>query len=198
MYQRNRENDEKYYGWYYMFGDVIDKKTIPVELSTTVDDYLDSLLQFTGNTNNATREQNTEEIKSDDGKTVVGYRYGLAYNNQIKRTETETVVLQAHKLLSELEQEWNYDNGAKIRTLQNKTARGEKSNKTSIGLVVTPVNSPASNAKVGDDFESFTNTIVTTPTGSDKLSIILYIITGTIGLAVLFSGIVFIKKRVIK
>ncbi len=192
------ENDEKYYGWYYMFGDVIDKVTIPVELSTTVDDYLDSLLQFTGNTNNATREQNSEEIKSTDGKTVVGYRYGLAYNNQIKRTETETVVLQAHKLLSELEQEWNYDNGAKIRTLQNKTASGEKSNKTSIGLVVTPVNSPASNAKVGDDFESFTNTIVTTPTGSDKLSIILYIITGTIGLAVLFSGIVFIKKRVIK
>ena len=181
-----------------MFGDVIDKVTIPVELSTTVDDYLDSLLQFTGNTNNATREQNSEEIKSTDGKTVVGYRYGLAYNNQIKRTETETVVLQAHKLLSELEQEWNYDNGAKIRTLQNKTASGEKSNKTSIGLVVTPVNSPASNAKVGDDFESFTNTIVTTPTGSDKLSIILYIITGTIGLAVLFSGIVFIKKRVIK
>lgn len=192
------ENDEKYYGWYYMFGDVIDKVTIPVELSTTVDDYLDSLLEFTGNTNNATREQNSEEIKSTDGKTVVGYRYGLAYNNQIKRTETETVVLQAHKLLSELEQEWNYNNGAKIRTLQNETASSDKNSKTSIGLVVTPVKSPASNAKVGDDFQSFTNTIVTTPTGSDKLSIILYIITGTIGLAVLFGGIVFIKKRVIK
>lgn len=192
------EKDEKYYGWYYMFGDVINNITVPVEMSTIVDDYLDSLLEFTGNTNNATREKNSEEIKSTDGKTTIGYRYGLSYNNQIKRTETETVVLQAHKLLSELEQEWNYNNGAKIRTLQNQTSSSDKNSKTSIGLVVTPVNSPASNSKVGDDFESFTNTIITTPTGADKLSIILYIITGTIGLAVLFGGIVFIKKRIIK
>lgn len=192
------EIDDSYYGWYYMFGDIIENVTYPVEISTTVDDYLDSLLQFTGNTNNATRENDVIEVKSDDDQNTIAYKYGLIYNNQIERTSTETVVLQAHKLLSELEDEWNYNNGAKIRTLENKTSNGENKDKTSISLVVTPINSPASNAKIGDDYQSYTETIVTTPTGLDKSSIIIYIVTTIAGLIVLSVGIVFIKRKIIK
>ena len=66
-----------------------------------------------------------------------------------------------------------------------------------MNLVITPEKLNYPKVKIEDKLYPNTEIIITTPTGMDKQSKILYSITGVISLIVLFGGIVIIKKKVL-
>lgn len=132
--------------------------------------------------------------------------YELKYKNKIQKGKTETVNVVASKLLSGKEEEWNYQNSAEIKKLVNRTNNGQESssvddaNQTkSVNLVITPEKMNNPNVQIEGDKQYYPNTeiIITTPTGMDKESKILYSITCVISLIVLCGGIVIIKKKVL-
>lgn len=145
--------------------------------------------------------------------------YQLSCRRKIRNTETEIINLAASKLLSGREEEWNYQNSADIVQLKNRTNNETEDNKytalkednetetKSVKLVVTPEKSEPSKAntetgtveKVSITEKNYPNTeiVITTPTGGDKNTYVLYSITGVISLIILVGGIVIIKKKVL-
>ncbi len=147
--------------------------------------------------------------------------YRVMYHNLISKDMTETATLSATKILSELEKQWNYKNYAEIRQLKN-TLNGDTSvnannpnyngGSTSLGLVITPekliysnISRPEEAGEGSDDYYTKivqgyipeAEIVITTPTGGDKQSITLYVITGAIMLAILSVGVIIIKKKIL-
>lgn len=230
-YETQEAISKGYYGYWYMFGEKTDVKL--VTLSTNVDDYLDKYLTYEGVTNNAECNKltgYTEEIKKitqtyytkdytsnvfnivnnvnnpgiseviNEQETLM---YQLTYNNKIQKGGIETVSLNASKLLSGREEEWNYQNSAEIKKLENRTQDGTSSSidntdeKKSVKLVITPEKYNSPNVKIEEKHYPNTEVVITTPTGMDKQSIVLYSVTGVISLIALYSGIIVIKKKVL-
>ena len=226
------DNDNNSYGYWYMFGtkDDNNKVTLSVCVDDYLDKYLTyegNTNNAKGNTLTGYDAERKAIIKTyytkdytstsifklvdnvnnsgiseviDENETLM---YELQYANKIKKGDTETVSLNASKLLSGREEEWNYQNSAEIKTLVNRTSEGNASNKDkteekrSVDLVITPEKLNNPNVKIEEKHYPNTEIVITTPTGMDKQSKTLYIITGVVSLIVLCGGIIIIKKKVL-
>lgn len=151
---------------------------------------------------------NSENINSSGISSVINkdetLMYELKYKNKIQKGGTETVNVSASKLLSGREEEWNYQNSAEIKKLRNRTNNGKTSDQSddnnetkSVNLIITPEKLNYPNVKIENKEFPNTEIVITTPTGMDKQSKILYIITGVVSLIILCGGIVIIKKKVL-
>ncbi len=228
------ETDESKYGYWYMFGykTSVQPVTLSTVVDDYLDKYLTyegntnnakkkELTDYSKEKAEIKRTYYTKDYiskkfgivsSSDIDSSKMGdsineqetLMYELTYNNKIKKEETETVSLNASKLLSGRENEWNYQNSAEIKKLKNRTNDGQTSDKTdhieetkSIGLVITPEKLNNPNVKIEEKQYPNTEIVITTPTGMDKQSKTLYIITGIVSLIVLCGGIIIIKKKVL-
>lgn len=158
-------------------------------------DYTTDKFGLVGNVNNS------DLLHCIDEKETLMYE--IKYNKKIQKGGTETVNISARKLLSGREEEWNYQNSAEIKKLVNRTNDGDadkpdnQQETKSVSLVITPEKLNYPNVKIEDKTYPNTKIVITTPTGMDKQSKILYIITGVVSLIVLCGGIVIIKKKVL-
>jgi hypothetical protein len=83
-----------------------------------------------------------------------------------------------------------FTNEAEITKLSNTTADRDKNNdnaQKSLALVKNP--------ELPEKAEAYLT--VSAPTGGDRQSPVLYIITGTVMLAILSAGVIIIKKKVL-
>ena len=112
---------------------------------------------------------------------------------------------------------YNYYNSAALRTLKNKynqTLNNNNAARKSVELIRTPIIMPAVKAKMliepngwktsdpdpNDKYQKLSNTevIITTPTGADLKTILIYAGSGVLLLGFLATGVFIIKKKILK
>ncbi len=182
---------------YYKYGeDKTHELTLKIE---NVADYLDETLKYIPQgTDSKHQIQATTEIKqveqSEDNETkkyilnITGWDTLYSQYSKTKPANSlssDTATLTAQKILSTQDSDLTFTNEAEVTNL--KSTAGE----LEISKIVKPVD--------GDKERKASAIItITPPTGADKQTQIWYIITAALALVVLSTGIIFIKKKVIK
>lgn len=195
------ENDEEHLGDWYNYGIKTEGVTVPKSITIKeVEDILNEkynsdtvkLVSYTVNETSEepskitieklagekTTQIDTTTIEEDGTETTKTKMLITGWSDQMKREDTQTIEYTVSALLSsDNEDEEGYTNDARV---------------TKIKLdKLTPLTSGSEWSKVDETVVS-----ITPPTGQDKTS--TYYIAGVIALIALASGIIIIKKRVLK
>ena len=213
-----------YYGEnYYYYGDPKDCHEVTLK-ADNVYDYLDKSFAF--DEKQLTSQDNIHKFeiekignnvsgiikqKDKDYKEWIGWRINISgwrdnlYTNRMGETQrgakqneikiSETATFAATRLLSGQEDDWLFKNSAVVMSARNKPEEDpydtdeEDVKEENIRMIV-----PAS---IPERMDTAIITIMP-PTGYDIQSIIFYITAGIIALAIMFIGIIIIKRKVTK
>ena len=190
-------SDVNYYNYdYYRYGEVNENKEVTLNVKEVLD-YLDETLTFKPELS----DSKIQVVTSAEGNTVdntlslgIG---GVLYtaNNKTRTANEKTseeITLVAQRILSNQDDDMEVINEveAKAESLDNSTdARDNSADKeTEIKTI----------RKITESYKAKATATITPPTGSDRQTLIIYVIAGIIALAVLSTGVVFIKKFVKK
>ena len=196
-------SDVNYYNReYYWFGEADKNKEVTLVVNELTD-YLDKTLlfkqegsdsKFAESANEANANQNEELankaiIKLSNWNTILYTNKNTGRNDSNCKT-SDTVLLVANRTLSTLDDDMEYLNNAKVTSVANGTdSRDNSSDKDKIINTIRPL---VINA------EAQAKATITPPTGADRLTIIIYIVAGTLALGILSAGVIVIKKYVVK
>ena len=106
-------------------------------------------------------------------------------NKNVKTSDVATLV--AHRILSTQDEDMNFVNQVKLSNATNGTDDRDQ-NKDDIKQV------EKIKTMVPSDEMAQARATITPPTGADRQTIIMYIVAGTLALAMLSTGVVVIKK----
>ena len=201
------ESDINYYGDdYYKYGTAV--KTQEVTLTPNkVEDNMDSTLKYTdasftdGSTITVTPSTSEKAKARVEGEIstpqetleITGWKT-LYTNKNVERaasTTSQTASLSAQRLLSSQDQDMEFVNEAEIaeisRTSDPTDTTADKANQV--------LKTTLKEVDVGEPSKA--TITITPPTGEDRQTLVIYIAVGAIALAVLSTGLVIIKKKVV-
>ena len=183
-------SDVNYYtNNYYWFGE---DKTAEVTLQIDkVIDYLDSTLKFQSIDN----DHKAEEIELNGKKVLQITGWKKLYTEKrtdrsVQKTTTDTAQIVVQRILSSQDDDMEVINEAEMTSAIRATDPDDTSTDKEERIKIIPITNISAKGKA--------TLTVTPPTGLDKLAIILYIIAGTAGLAILSAGIITIKKKIVE
>ena len=194
-------SDVNYYNnEYYWFGEANKNKEVTLVVNELVD-YLDETLQFNKeasprfvvatDTNLAQNDELAKKtiIKLSDNNTKLYTAKNTTRNdNSCKTSDTATLIAQ--RILSANDDDMEFINQAKLTKLVNGTDNRDNSNEKDTEIqTIKPVSL---------NYEAQARATITPPTGADRQTIIMYVVAGTLALAILSAGVVVIKKFVVK
>lgn len=191
-------SDVNYYNDnYYYFGEADSNKEVTLVANELVD-YLDNTLQLNKeaspgfevvtDSNLAQNEDlaNKTMIKlSNWNKKLYTEKNTARDNKNVKTSDVATLV--AHRILSTQDEDMNFVNQVKLSNATNGTDDRDQ-NKDDIKQV------EKIKTMVPSDEMAQARATITPPTGADRQTIIMYIVAGTLALAMLSTGVVVIKK----
>ena len=176
------------YGKYYYYGEISSTSKLKAVKVNEVVDELDKKYNY-----DSKQEKTTASIVHSDGNTET-VEVSITKNNPDGSTETtNSLKMKGWK---------EFESGAKetisytvtsLLSVDNDTAYTNKARVTSLSLDKLTTLKSGFNWELAKDTTTLS---ITPPTGSDKRPI--YWIAGTIGLIVLATGIIFLKKKVLK
>ena len=202
------EDEGDYYGYYYKFGDHSKSNEVTITIDHVLD-FLDPKVKYESIDNNhkvtelnaADKQDIVNEIQN---KTQLTYTSILDVTNwkELKTTKytdegghskeetQDTAVLVATRLLSAQDDDLGVSNVAQVTELHvtNNPKLIEKIDSSSRYFNHTKFVNPTEEIY----------TAITPPTGVDMFTIIIYVVSGIAALAVLTTGIIIIKKKVLK
>ena len=195
-------SDVNYYGEkYYWFGDKTGAYEVTVKVNEVVD-YLDKNISYVPQNSDQNRIELTSEVEeATEGDTTVtrallkitGWSTLYTENNKERTAKSantsETVKLGVQKILSMKDDDMEIVNEAKITKAENDSEQGDRDRDVHVTMIPKVV-PPEERARAV--------ITITPPTGADKQSVVMYVAAGVIALAVLSTGIVLIKKRIIE
>ena len=128
-------------------------------------------------------------IKLSDNNTKLYTAKNTTRNdNSCKTSDTATLIAQ--RILSANDDDMEFINQAKLTKLVNGTDNRDNSNEKDTEIqTIKPVSL---------NYEAQARATITPPTGADRQTIIMYVVAGTLALAILSAGVVVIKKFVVK
>ncbi|MBR0427120.1 MAG: hypothetical protein IJK18_02830 [Clostridia bacterium] len=195
-------SDVNYYNKeYYWYGESQENKEVTLVINELTD-YLDKVLDFDKEKSDSKFNVSTDTaiLQNEDisNKTIISlsnWNTKLYTEKNTTRKDnncktSDTVSLVANRLLSAQDDDMEYINDVQITTTNNGTDDRDNSEdkETFIKTIKT--------TKI--DNQAQAKATITPPTGADRQTIIMYVVVGTLALAILSAGVVVIKKYVVK
>ena len=198
------ETEERYKGWYYMFGDYSHSKPVEIKVEKVIDGYEQSLT-YSSNLDNVEQILKSEsdssikatlakmEIKADENDKYAdrSYNYEKALSitgwKSLKRNDKDSVSIEFYKELSNEDEDLDFIGVAAIHSAKNVTNEADKNNNWAIETLkyVRSVILPE---------PAYADATITEPTGN--LKNIIIVTAGIVGLVVLgVAAITIIKKK---
>lgn len=203
------EDNSKYYGYYYMFGDSDNSKEVTLKVDNVLD-YIDPVIKYE-NISIDDKHSIAQEKESDNqtiteqiqAKTNLSYDYVVNITNwkalnttkhinggskvyDIDETQ-DTAEMTVTKLLSTDDDDLGVSNVAQVIKIADTPTLVE-----TVDSSERYFNDPVYTNPTDEVYA-----VITPPTGADKLTTIIYVIVEIIGLSVITAGIVLIKKKVL-
>ena len=176
------------YGKYYLYGEKIGEVYLKAVKVNEIVDELDKKYNY-----DSTKASSTASVVHSDGNTE-SVEVSITKNNPDGSTETtNSLKMTGWKEFESGATESMSYTVTSLLSKDNDTAYTNKARVTSLSLDKLTSLKSSFNWELAKDKTTLT---ITPPTGSDKRPI--YWIAGTIGLIVLATGIVFIKKKALK
>ena len=195
-------SDVNYYNSeYYWYGEADKNKEVTLVLNE-LSDYLDKSLNLKVDASDSRFKETTDPaiiqdesisnatiIKLSNWNTKLYTEKNTTRNNNNFKT-SDAITLVAYKILSIQDEDMEFINNVEITNLNNGTDdRDNSTDKDSLIKIIKPtIIEGRAQAKA----------TITPPTGADRQTIIIYTIAGAIALAILSTGVVVIKKYIVK
>lgn len=187
------ESDVDYAGEnYYYFGDSTGLQEVTLRVDEVIDN-LDKTTQYIAEKSDKDRITEVDNGLSINGWGVLYTTKNTARTNNVRTSAS--AVLSARRILS------TNDNDTEIVNIENVNKKntyntiGDGSTTNSTGTDSNPYIDVIRPVEILNEGKA--TLTITPPTGLDKLTIALYIVSGAAALALLSVGIVFIKKKVV-
>ena len=198
------EIDDEHYGWYYMFGEHDDKysREMKLNVENVVDCYDNVLLYGSADERIANTEYNTLAgtwgDKDIDNSVKVQQQYAKVDNfehilkisgwGDLARNESKDISFEMNKVLSTGDADLNFLNVAGIAKSSLTVSSEDADNQTALKSVSLFTAKAETNPASSE-------AIVSPPTGSNQLMLIVYPIIGITILAIVATGVAIIIRK---